>query len=53
MAATCWRHPAGGGAAVDRLRPYGFLLLYALMLTGVLGAIVRPPYFLSSVGWLL
>jgi Zn-dependent protease len=27
----------------SRLRPYGFLVLYALMFTGVLGAIVLPP----------
>lgn len=34
--------PAGGARVIDGLRPYGFLLLYALMLTGVLGAIMRP-----------
>jgi Zn-dependent protease len=28
----------------DRLRPYGFLILYALMFTGVLAMIVLPPY---------
>ena len=28
--------------AYDRLRPYGFLILYALILTGVLGKIVIP-----------
>lgn len=28
--------------AYDRLRPYGFLILYALILTGVLGRIVFP-----------
>jgi Zn-dependent protease len=27
----------------DRLRPWGFLLLYGLMLTGILSAIVGPP----------
>ena len=27
----------------DRLRPFGFLLLYALMLSGALWAIVAPP----------
>ncbi len=27
----------------DELRPYGFLVLYALMLTGILNAIVAPP----------
>jgi Zn-dependent protease len=35
----------------DRIRPYGFVLLYALMLTGGLESIVDPPYhFLRS--WL-
>jgi Zn-dependent protease len=28
--------------AVDWLRPYGFVIIYALMLTGVLSAITRP-----------
>jgi Zn-dependent protease len=28
--------------AIDRLRPWGFLLLYALMLTGALAAIIFP-----------
>ncbi len=27
----------------DRLRPYGFLILYGLMLTGLLTAIITPP----------
>ena len=42
-AAARWRQRAAGRAAaasgaslIDRLRPYGFILLYALMLTGVL-----------------
>jgi Zn-dependent protease len=35
----------------NRLRPYGFLLLYALILTGGFDYIVVPPYrFLVS--WL-
>jgi Zn-dependent protease len=34
--------PEGAARVVDGMRPYGFLLLYALMLTGVLGAIMRP-----------
>ena len=35
----------------DRLRPWGFLLLYALMLTGVLWMIIGPPMrFIES--WL-
>jgi Zn-dependent protease len=38
--------------AFDRLRPYGFLILYGLMLTDLLGAIISPPAsFLLS--WLL
>lgn len=37
--------------AFDRLRPYGFLILYGLMLTGMLWTIISPPYsFLLS--WL-
>jgi Zn-dependent protease len=34
--------PAPLGAVVERLRAWGFILLYALLLTGVLGAITRP-----------
>ena len=34
--------PPSGAALVERLRPFGFILLYALMLTGVLSAILRP-----------
>ena len=39
------------GEQYDRLvRPYGFLLLYALLLTGALGAIIGPPHrFLSGL----
>ena len=38
--------------AFDSLRPYGFLILYGLLLTGVLWTIVSPPaQFLLS--WLL
>ena len=36
----------------DRLRPYGFLILYGLMLTGILWTIVSPPMSLL-VSWLL
>lgn len=36
----------------DRLRPYGFLILYALMLTGGLTAIILPPEALL-LSWLL
>jgi Zn-dependent protease len=34
--------PASAGAVVEGLRAYGFLLIYALMLTGVLSAITSP-----------
>ena len=44
--------PASGAALIDRVRPYGFLLLYALMLTGVLSAIMRPVQRFV-LGWLL
>ena len=36
----------------DRLRPYGFLMIYALMFTGVLSYLVIPPYYLLLT-WLL
>jgi hypothetical protein len=36
----------------DKVRPYGFLILYGLMLTGVLWTIVSPPASLL-VSWLL
>jgi Zn-dependent protease len=44
--------PASGAALVDRVRPFGFILLYALMLTGVLSAIMRPVQRFV-LGWLL
>lgn len=34
--------PAAGARVVDRVRPWGFLVLYGLMLSGVLSAIMRP-----------
>ena len=34
--------PESIARVVDALRPYGFLILYALMLTGILGAIAWP-----------
>ncbi len=34
--------PLAMAGAVERLRPWGFLLLYALLLSGVLSAIMRP-----------
>lgn len=38
--------------AFDRLRPFGFLILYGLMLTGMLSTLISPPAnFLLS--WLL
>jgi Zn-dependent protease len=37
---------------IDALRPHGFILLYALMLTGVLGSITGPIQ-LALVRWLL
>lgn len=44
--------PAAGAAFVERVRPFGFLLLYALMLTGVLSALLRPVQRFV-LGWLL
>ena len=44
--------PSGLARLFDRLiRPWGFLLLYALLLTGALGALITPPYLYLS--WLL
>ena len=41
--------PTRLGEQYDRLvRPYGFLLLYALLLTGALGTIIGPPYLFLS-----
>ena len=37
---------------LDTVRPYGFLLLYALMLTGILWQVIVPPYTLL-LSWLL
>jgi Zn-dependent protease len=36
----------GGAEMLDRVRPYGFIILYGLMFTGVLTTIIRPVY-----GW--
>ena len=44
--------PASGAAVIESIRPYGFLLLYALMLTGVLSALLRPVQRFV-LGWLL
>jgi Zn-dependent protease len=38
--------------AFDQLRPWGFLILYGLMLTGVLWTIIEPPASLL-ISWLL
>lgn len=43
--------PLRMAAAFNRIRPYGFLLLYALMLSGGLEYIVVPPYRML-VSWL-
>ena len=34
--------PEGGVRVIEQIRPYGFLILYALMLTGVLSAFTIP-----------
>jgi Zn-dependent protease len=44
--------PASGAALVERVRPYGFLLLYALMLSGMLSSFLRPVQRFV-LGWLL
>ena len=44
--------PESMAALVDRLRPWGFLLLYALMLTGILSAILQPLQR-TVLNWLL
>jgi Zn-dependent protease len=43
--------PAQLSSVFNRIRPYGFLLLYALILTGGFDAIVVPPYRLI-LSWL-
>ncbi len=35
--------PPDAARVFDNLRPYGFLILYAMMFTGVLSALVVPP----------
>ncbi len=44
--------PGAVAVQFNRLRPYGFLLLYALMMTGGLRYLVTPPYYLL-LSWLL
>ena len=43
--------PGRAADRLDSLRPYGFLIIYGLMLTGVLGYLVGPPYYLL-LSWL-
>jgi Zn-dependent protease len=43
--------PPSLAASYNRVRPYGFLLLYALVLTGGFEALVVPPYRLI-LSWL-
>jgi Zn-dependent protease len=38
--------------AYDKMRPYGFLILYALLLSGIFAMLVNPVYDLL-MGWLL
>ena len=41
--------PANLASTFDRVvRPWGFVILYALLLTGALSAIIVPPYLLLS-----
>ncbi|OFW44798.1 MAG: hypothetical protein A3J29_20035 [Acidobacteria bacterium RIFCSPLOWO2_12_FULL_67_14b] len=44
--------PPPGARVIEALRPYGFLILYALMLTGVLGTLMGPVayYVLNLLG---
>jgi Zn-dependent protease len=35
--------PPNAAEVLDRLRPFGFLILYAMMFTGVLGDLIVPP----------
>jgi Zn-dependent protease len=35
--------PESGAAVLDSVRPFGFILLYALMFTGVLSDLIIPP----------
>lgn len=40
--------PANGAAVLDRIEPFGFLIVIALMLTGVLWTILEPFMFLFT-----
>ena len=37
--------PPSGARIFDGMRPYGFIILYALMFTGTLSALIVPPAF--------
>jgi Zn-dependent protease len=43
--------PAPLADRFERVGPYGFFIIYALMLTGVLGHLVGPPYYML-ISWL-
>ena len=43
--------PGRAADLLDRLRPFGFLILYALLLTGVFARLVEPPAT-AIVSWL-
>ena len=44
--------PRDAAAMFDRLRPFGIIILYALLLTGVLGALIVPPadFLMETLG---
>jgi Zn-dependent protease len=44
--------PESLAVTIDRLRPWGFLVLYALMLSGALAAVIFPVQR-AVLGWLL
>lgn len=42
--------PESGAALLDGLRQWGFIILYALMLTGILSRLILPPtYFFEEI----
>ena len=44
--------PANGAAVLDRIEPFGFLIVIALMLTGVLWTILEPfMFFFTDFFW--
>ena len=44
--------PPSAAHAFDRMRPFGIIILYALLLTGVLGSLILPPadFFMEMLG---